>query len=152
MEELLEGNAKSYGSTSTSLVRRIESRSEFDELIKRVKEDDHEAENRGIVMDKGLFMLNNTSNEIIHLDLRDYLVKQGIAPNSWKYSAYQYLTDEMLTVQIRNGKLYIGESYNNEFYDKIMEDGTKERENFLKFYDILKKIGITLYPENAGSI
>ncbi len=137
MEELLDGEI--HGFNAKSMVRSIDNYEEFMRVIKTA------GDPRGVIAYGYLYMNTSNTRSILHSHLLDYLYKKRILRRhitgdlllSGDYEL-EYSLHEFLCVQVKNGKLYIGESYTDEFYDKIKKDPTILK----KYITWTKELGI----------
>jgi len=145
MEELLDGEI--HGFNTKSLVRRIDDAKEF----KLVTKTNPEA--RGVITYGGdLFLNAGNTHGILHTHLLEYLFKKrfirikitGDMFLDKDFELEDYL-NHFLCVQVKGGKLYVGESYTDEFYAKINKDS-----NVLKRYvNWMQEIGVPFVPEDV---
>lgn len=145
MEELLDGEI--HGFNTKSLVRRIDDVKEFKLVVKT------NPEARGVITWGGdLFLNAGNTHGILHTHLLEYLhEKRFIKPNvtgdmflEKDFELEDYLS-HFLCVQVKSGKLYVGESYTDEFYAKINKDS-----NVLKRYiNWMQEIGVPFVPEDV---
>ena len=133
-EELLDGFVKSANGQEKSYLRKIESKKEYDTLLQQSDEP------RGIIYDGNLYLITSNSFKIIHSNILDFL---HVDVNIRFDTAYDADIKIYLTVQVLNKKVYIGESYTEDFKNKVRTDkNSEEYKQVTNHFKAVSRLGI----------
>lgn len=145
-EKLLDGFALSIDDdpyddsgiavTHKLYIRQIESRAEYNAILKRAYEP------RGVIANGKFYLATQDSTEVVHNEILEFLHKRKLV--DFRDIDYVKEIDRFLTVQVKNKKVYIGESYYPEFKAMIRQggDGSPKYQMVLNHLSVLENIGV----------
>jgi len=139
MEELLDGFVKKL--SDRSHITKITNKSEFDAITK-----DYYSENRGIICDSGIYFMNIGTRDFLHSDLYWFLKDRGMIEGN-SYNDDGVFDDELehyITIQYKQKKIMIGESYSSYCVKQMNTKGTEENKHFMKWKSMMKSVGLKL--------
>ena len=122
--------------THKVFIRQIESRAEYNAVLKRAYEP------RGVITNGKFYLANQDSTDVIHEEILRFLDKKSLV--DFRDIDYANEVDRFLTVQVKNKKVYIGESYHPEFKAMVRQGGggLPKYQMVLDHLSVLENIGI----------
>lgn len=145
-EKLLDGFALSVDDdpyddsgiavTHKVFIRQIESRAEYNAILKNASEP------RGIISGGKFFLATQNSTDVVHEEILIFLDKKNLV--LFKDINYVNEVDRFLTVQVKNKKVYIGESYHSDFKAMVRQGGggLPKYQMVLDHLSVLENLGI----------
>jgi len=117
-------------------IRQIESKAEYNAILKNAYEP------RGIIANGKFYLATQDSFEVVHQEILNFLHKKRLV--DFRDINYANEVDRFLTVQVKNKKVYIGESYHSEFKAMVRQGGggLPKYQMVLDHLSVLENLGI----------
>ena len=140
LEEIMQGQGTDSFGTGKFSVAKVDSIEEYNNICKRVQEA------RGIITKDALYMQNSENMNVMHDNLVWFLQQRGIVKARRGNSYYDDDVNNFLCIQVgRADKIFLGESYDSEFYQEISEPGTDAHDYSQAYWKVLRNLNIPFH-------